>query len=67
MLTSVAVGLRNVRQYPELAGARVLITGISTETGVDIARGFAEVGCRLVLQIDPGREPDAAEKSAALL
>ncbi len=67
MLMSVVAGIRNVRQYPELAGARVLITGISTETGVDIARGFAEVGSRLVLQIDPGHEPDAAEKSAALL
>ena len=67
MLTSVVAGIRNVRQYPELEGARVLVTGLSTETGVDIARGFAEAGSRLVLQIAPGTDADAAEKSAALL
>jgi 3-oxoacyl-[acyl-carrier protein] reductase len=67
MLTSVVAGIRNVRQYPELQGARVLITGISTDAGVDIARGFAEVGSRLVLQMTPGAEPDSEQKSAALL
>ncbi|MEQ1614042.1 MAG: SDR family oxidoreductase [Hyphomicrobiaceae bacterium] len=67
MLTSVVAGIRNVRQYPELEGARVLVTGLSTETGVDIARGFAEAGSRLVLQIAPGTDADATEKSAALL
>jgi NAD(P)-dependent dehydrogenase (short-subunit alcohol dehydrogenase family) len=67
MLTSVVAGIRNVRLYPELEGARVLVTGISTGTGVDIARGFAEAGSRLVLQMTPGAEPDAAEQSAALL
>lgn len=36
--------------YPELAGARVLITGLEPGHGVDIARAFADVGCRLVLQ-----------------
>lgn len=36
--------------YPELAGARVLITGLESGHGVDIARAFAEQGCRLVLQ-----------------
>jgi HSP20 family molecular chaperone IbpA len=42
MLTSVVAGIRNVRQYPELQGARVLVTGISSDSGFDIARGFAE-------------------------
>jgi NAD(P)-dependent dehydrogenase (short-subunit alcohol dehydrogenase family) len=37
-------------QYPELQGARVLITGLESGHGVDIARAFAEQGCRLVLQ-----------------
>jgi NAD(P)-dependent dehydrogenase (short-subunit alcohol dehydrogenase family) len=37
-------------QYPELAGARVLITGLESGHGVDIARAFAEHGCRMVLQ-----------------
>jgi 3-oxoacyl-[acyl-carrier protein] reductase len=36
--------------YPELAGARVLITGLEPRHGVDIARAFANVGCALVLQ-----------------
>lgn len=67
MLTSVISGSRNVRQYAELEGARALVTGIDAETGVDIARGFAEVGCRLVLQIEPDDTDDAAEKAAALL
>ncbi len=67
MLTSVVSGIRNVRQYPELEGARVLITGISTEVGVDIARGFAEAGSRMVLQIGPSADSDGPEKTAALL
>jgi len=36
--------------YPELAGARVLVTGLETGHGVDIARAFANVGSALVLQ-----------------
>jgi NAD(P)-dependent dehydrogenase (short-subunit alcohol dehydrogenase family) len=38
--------------YPELAGARVLITGLSAGAGLDVARAFAEHGCRLVLQAE---------------
>lgn len=34
----------------ELSGARVLLTGLSNAQGVDIARAFAEVKCRLVVQ-----------------
>lgn len=67
MLTSVVSGIRNVRQYRELEGARVLITGISTDVGVDIARGFAEAGCRIVLQMTRGADDDAQQKSTALL
>ncbi len=36
--------------YPELAGVRVLITGLEPRHGVDIARAFANVGSALVLQ-----------------
>lgn len=36
--------------YPELKGARVLITGLEAGHGVDIARAFAEAGCRLIVQ-----------------
>ena len=67
MLTSVVQGIRNVRQYPELQGARVLVTGLSTDTGIDIARGFAEAGSRLVLQIQPGQGPDARQCNGAIL
>lgn len=34
----------------ELAGARVLLTGLSTGRGVDIARAFADIGARLIVQ-----------------
>jgi NAD(P)-dependent dehydrogenase (short-subunit alcohol dehydrogenase family) len=36
--------------YGELAGARVLITGLSAQGGVDVARSFADHKGRLVLQ-----------------
>ena len=67
MLTSVVAGIRNVRQYPELQGARVLVTGISSDSGFDIARGFAEAGCRLVLQMPAQGGADAEARSTALL
>jgi len=63
MLTSVMSGLRNVRRYPELEGRRVLITGMTTSRGLDVARGLAEAGCRLIVQI----EAAADAESAALL
>ncbi len=65
MLTSVLSGIRNVRLYPELEGQRVLITGLTTRQGVDVARGFAEAGCRLVVQVDGTSETEA--ESSALL
>ena len=51
MLMSAIEGIRAVPSYPELAGRRVLITGLSPELGVDIARAFAEHKARLVLQV----------------
>jgi 3-oxoacyl-[acyl-carrier protein] reductase len=42
--------------YPELAGKRVLITGIASDGGVDIARSFAEHKTRLVLQFAESSE-----------
>lgn len=60
MLMSVAERAREAGIYPELAGARVLITGVGPTSGVDLARAFADHGCRLVLQIpNPGPETDA--------
>ena len=52
MLMSAIEGLKYAPSYPELAGKRILITGLSAGLGVDIARAFADARCRLVLQID---------------
>jgi 3-oxoacyl-[acyl-carrier protein] reductase len=58
MLTSVIEGALSVPAYPELVGKRVLITGLTRRSGIDIARAFAERKCRVVLQF--------AEASAAM-
>ena len=50
MLMSVIEGTPTVPTYPELAGKRVLITGLTSTCGVDIVRAFAEHKARLVLQ-----------------
>jgi NAD(P)-dependent dehydrogenase (short-subunit alcohol dehydrogenase family) len=50
MLMSVIEGARSAPSYPDLAGKRVLITGLSSACGVDIARAFAEHRTRLTLQ-----------------
>lgn len=43
--------------YPELAGARVLITGLEAGHGVEIARAFADAGAKLILQA-PAMSPE---------
>ena len=52
MLMSVIEGARSAPAYPELAGKRVLVTGVSSSCGVDIARAFADHKARLILQFD---------------
>ena len=42
MLMSVIEGALSVPAYPELAGKRVLVTGLTSGCGVDIASAFAE-------------------------
>ena len=60
MLMNVAELVRDAGIYPELAGSRVLIAGVGPTCGIDVARVFAEHGCRLILQIpNPGPETDA--------
>jgi len=63
MLTSVVEARRGVLGgfiYPELEGKRVLITGLTATAGVDVARAFADHGCRLIVQIpEPSPETDA--------
>ncbi|MEZ5818905.1 MAG: SDR family oxidoreductase [Hyphomicrobiaceae bacterium] len=39
-------------EYPELAGKRVLVTGVSGPLGIDIVRAFAEARVRMVVQAD---------------
>jgi 3-oxoacyl-[acyl-carrier protein] reductase len=34
----------------ELSGARVLLTGVSAQSGVDVARAFADINARLIVQ-----------------
>lgn len=51
--------------YPELAGARVLVTGLTPSAGVDLARAFAEHKARLVLQT-PSETPEITELAAVL-
>lgn len=50
MLMSVVEGARWAPAYPELAGKRVLVTGLSSSCGVDVARAFADHRVRLILQ-----------------
>ena len=56
MLMSVIEGARSAPAYPELAGKRVLVTGVSSSCGVDIARAFADHKARLILQFDEMNE-----------
>lgn len=56
MLMSVIEGALSVPAYPELAGKRVLVTGLTSTCGVDVARGFAEHKGRLVLQFAESSE-----------
>lgn len=51
MLMSTLDGVETFPAYPELAGKRVLLTGLSRTHGVDIARALAEHRTRLVLQV----------------
>ncbi|MCL4768169.1 MAG: SDR family oxidoreductase [Hyphomicrobiaceae bacterium] len=60
MLTSVLEAGVSVGAYPDLAGKRVLITGLDLGAGVDLARAFAEQGCRIALHTTgAGAETDA--------
>lgn len=50
---------------PELAGSRILITGLTSRCGFDVARAFADSGARLVLQ-SPEDSPEMVELAAVL-
>jgi NAD(P)-dependent dehydrogenase (short-subunit alcohol dehydrogenase family) len=67
MLMTAVTKARLAPTYPELAGKRVLITGLTAQTGVDIARAFADHATRLVLQVpDTGDEMQAVAEMLAV-
>ena len=61
MFMSIIEVSQSLPVYPELAGKRVLITGLTSGCGVDIVRAFAEHKGRLVLQFD-----EMCEKTQAI-
>lgn len=65
MYMSVATRTDAASVYAELAGARILITGLTADLGVDIARAFADHRARLVLQ-SADASPAVAELAAIL-
>jgi 3-oxoacyl-[acyl-carrier protein] reductase len=50
MLMSVIEGALSAPAYPDLAGKRVLLTGVRRGCGVDIARAFADHRARIAVQ-----------------
>ena len=56
MLMSVIEEAQSAPAYPELADKRILITGITSDCGIDIARAFADHKTRLVLQFAEASE-----------
>lgn len=50
---------------PEITGSRVLISGLTSQTGFDIARAFADHGARLVVQ-SPDDSTEMTELAAVL-
>jgi NAD(P)-dependent dehydrogenase (short-subunit alcohol dehydrogenase family) len=56
MLMSVIEEAQSAPAYPDLAEQRILITGITSECGIDIARAFADHRTRLVLQFAEASE-----------
>ena len=66
-------GLEAPEAFRAIVGKRVLITGVTSRRGIDIARSFTEAGARVILQSDEASPaiqalaellaPDAAELS----
>lgn len=60
LMSSVLEDGASVGRYPELAGKRILVTGLSHAHGIDVARAFADQGCRLVLHMTEETETSNA-------
>lgn len=65
MYMSVIAREAGAETYPELAGARIALSGISTVQGVDLARSFADRKASLMVQTDE-RTPEMVELVALL-
>ncbi len=65
MFMSVVDSVPGLSAYAELAGARVLVTGLTPRLGVDVARAFAEHRTQLVLQANED-SPEIAALGAVL-
>ncbi len=65
MFMSVVTRDPGAEVYPELAGARVVITGLTAAMGVDVARAFAERKAQLIVQ-SPDSSPEITELAALL-
>lgn len=65
MFMSVVAEGRGVAVYPELAGSRVMVTGLNPSLGVDLARAFADHKAHLIIQADE-ETPEIAEVAAML-
>lgn len=65
MLMSVIARECSAVSMPEVSGARVLMTGLTSASGFDVARAFADHGARLILQ-SPEDSPEMTELVAVL-
>lgn len=65
MFMSVVAADRGVAVYPELAGSRVMVTGLSPSLGVDLVRAFADHKAHLVVQADEA-SPEVTEVAALI-
>ncbi len=65
MYMSVIARESGSEAFPELAGSRVVVTGLSTSLGVDLVRDFADRKARLLIQTAE-RSPEMVELTSLL-
>lgn len=65
MLMSVIERQFDFVDFSEFSGARVLITGLTSQSGFELARAFADHGAQLVIQ-SPEDSPEMTELAAVL-
>jgi NAD(P)-dependent dehydrogenase (short-subunit alcohol dehydrogenase family) len=65
MLMSVVERQCDFVDFSEFSGARVLITGLTSQTGFEVARAFADHGAKLIIQ-SPEESPEMTELAGVL-